>query len=299
MHRHGMTPARARTLHGIAVPLAALALLAAGGALLHVPAQRAAAHELAAGLSRPVEWGGQRDAFTRRLSFLTLGGLRSLTAELMTADATDAWMRQDWPRAQRRWEQITTLAPQRANYWMRAARDMARNAVSHTLSRQDLEPPQQAALAAAYLERGERFLLDGASANPENPLIYLELAGFYENPARRPRFAKAAEAYQRALELGAPAMYRRWVFYNLSRVRGREAEALELGRELFADPSSRTPTLRCLLFVLQNRLNLPPEQRLSVEQIFGSEQKARRDLALFAKNDLRFPVTGVADYLRQ
>ena len=294
-----MNPARARALHGARVPLAALALLAAGGALLHVPAQRAAEHELAAGLSRPVEWGGQRDAFTRRLSFLTLGGLRSLTAELITADATDAWMRQDWPRAQRRWEQITTLAPQRANYWMRAARDMAFNAVSHTRGRRDLEPQQQAALAAAYLESGERFLLDGASANPENPLIYLELASFYENPARRPHFAKAAEAYQHALELGAPAMYRRWVFYNLARVRGREAEALELGRTLFATPANRTPSLRCLLFVLQNRLNLPQAQRMTVEQLFGSEQRARRDLAIFVKNDLHFPITGVADYLRQ
>ena len=294
-----MTPACTRTLRGLAVPLAALAALAGGGYLLHLPAQRVGAHERAVGLSRPVEWGGQRDAFTRRLSFLTLGGLRSLTAELMTADATDAWMKQDWPRAQRRWEQITTLAPQRPNYWMRAARDMARNAVSHTLGRRDLEAPQQAALAAAYLESGERFLLDGASANPENPLIYLELGNFYENPARRPQFGKAAEAYKRAVELGAPTMYRRWVFYNLSRIRGCEAEALELGRSLFAETNSRTPTLRCLLFVLQNRLNLPQEERLTVDELFGSEQKARRDLALFAKNDLRFPITGVADFLQR
>ena len=94
-------------------------------------------------------------------------------------------------------------------------------------------------------------------------------------------------------------MYRRWVFYNLSRIRGREAEALELGRSLFAETNSRTPTLRCLLFVLQNRLNLPQEERLTVDELFGSEQKARRDLALFAKNDLRFPITGVADFLQR
>ena len=281
-----------------AAPLAALAMLAAGGILLHAPSRAAAQREQAAGLARPVDLGSRQDALSRRLSFLTLGGLRSLTAEILTADATDAWMMQDWPRAQRRWEQITTLAPQRPNYWMRAARDMARNAVSHTLARDDLEPPQQAALAAAYLERGVRFLQDGAAANPQSPLILLELATLYEDRARRPQFAKAAEAYQKALQLGAPPMYRRWVFYNLARIRGREQEALRLGRELFAEPNSRTPTLRCLLFVLQNRLNLPQAERWSVDTIFGSTQKARRDLALFAKNDLRFPITGIHEFLQ-
>ena len=276
---------------------AALALLGTGGALLAVPSARVAAEELAAGLIQPPPPPERGDALAQRLSFLTLGGLRSLTAELLTTDATDAWLVQEWPRAQKRWEQITTLAPQRANYWMRAARDMARNAVAHTLSRRDMEPPAQAALAASYLESGERFLLDGAANNPQNPLIYLELANLYENTARRPQFAKAAEAYSRALELGAPPMYRRWVFYNLSRIRGREREAYDLGRRLFEEPSARTPSLRCLLFVLQNKLALPPQERLDVPQIFGDEQRAHRQLRSFLHNDLRFPTTGVAEFL--
>ena len=78
-----------------------------------------------------------------------------------------------------------------------------------------------------------------------------------------------------------------------------EAEALEMGRSLFAETNSRTPTLRCLLFVLQNRLNLPQTERWSVDTIFGNTQKARRDLALFAKNGLRFPITGIHEFLQQ
>lgn len=292
-----MSAAYARTLRPAGACAAALALLAAGGWLLAAPSARVAAAERAAGFCRTPAVRERGDALAQQLSFLALGGLRSLTAELLATDTTDAWLAQDWPRAQKRWRQITTLAPQRPNYWMRAARDMARNAVSHTLGRTDLEPQAQAALAASYLESGERFLLDGAAANPANPLIYLELANFYENPARRPQFAKAAEAYGRALQLGAPPMYRRWVFYNLSRIRGREAEALRLGRELFADPASRTPTLRCLIFVLQNKLNLPRDQRLDTTELFGNERKARRDLGTFLHNDLRFPTTGVADFL--
>ena len=278
---------------------AALALLAAGGALLALPSARVATMETALGLIRPLPPQERGDALAQRLSFLTLGGLRALTAELLTADATDAWLVQDWPRAQKRWRQITTLAPQRPNYWMRAARDMTRNAVAHALGRKDLEPPAKAALAQAYLESGERFLLDGAASNPQNPLIWLELGNMYENTARRPQFAKAAEAYSRALELGAPPMYRRWVFYNLARIRGREREAYDLGMRLFDEPAARTPSLRCLLFVLQNKLDIPQAQRLSVQQLFGDGQRARRQLSSFLHNDLRFPTTGVAEFLGQ
>lgn len=292
-----MTSMRSRTLRRCGVWAAAAALLGAGGALLTLPSTRVAAAELAGGLTHAPAPPERGDALTQRLSFLTLGGLRALTAELLTTDATDAWMAQDWPRAQKRWQQITTLAPQRANYWMRASRDMARNAVAHALNRRDLEAPAKAALAAAYLESGERFLLDGAESNPQNPLIYLELAALYENTARRPQFAKAAAAYSRALELGAPPMYRRWVFYNLCRIRGREREALDLGLQLFEEPAARTPSLRCLLFVLQNKLNVPQEQRLSDTQLFGDKQRARRQLGSFLHNDLRFPTTGVAEYL--
>lgn len=292
-----MTNPGSRTLRRCGVWAAAAALLGGGGALLTLPSSGVAAAELASGLTHAPAPPERGDALTQRLSFLTLGGLRALTAELLTTDATDAWMVQDWPRAQKRWQQITTLAPQRANYWMRASRDMTRNAVAHTLSRKDLDSPARTSLAAAYLESGERFLLDGAESNPQNPLIYLELAALYENTARRPQFAKAAEAYSRALELGAPPMYRRWVFYNLCRIRGREREALDLGIRLFEEPSARTPSLRCLLFVLQNKLNLPQEQRMSDTQLFGDKQRARRQLNLFLHNDLRFPTTGVAEYL--
>ncbi|MDO4221544.1 MAG: hypothetical protein Q4C88_05440 [Akkermansia sp.] len=278
---------------------AALALLAAGGALLALPSARLATMETTLGLTRPLPRQERGDALAQRLSFLTLGGLRALTAELLTADATDAWLVQDWPRAQTRWRQITTLAPQRPNYWIRAARDMTRNAVAHAMGRRDLEPPAKAALAEAYLESGERFLLDGAANNPQNPLIYLELGNMYENTARRPQFAKAAEAYSRALELGAPPMYRRWVFYNLARIRGREREALDLGLRLFEDPAARTPSLRCLLFVLQNKLDIPRGQRLGVQQLFGDERRARRQLSSFLHNDLRFPTTGVAAFLEE
>ncbi|MDO5449479.1 MAG: hypothetical protein Q4F30_01180 [Akkermansia sp.] len=284
-------------LRRVTALLGALALLGLCGWLLRFPAAALQRAETAAGLIQPPAPMERQDALGRQLSFLVLGGLRSLTAELLCTDATDAWLSRDWPRSLQRWRQITALAPRRVNYWMRASRDLARNAVADTNTRTDLPRPEQARLADSYLAAGEQFLLDGIAENPQSPLLYLELGAFYENPARRPQFAKAAEAYARALELGAPQMYRRWVFYNLCRIRGREQEAWELGRQIYAVPNARTPSVRCLLFVLQNKLSLPQEQRISVEELFGSTAKARRDLSGFLHNDLRFPTTGVADFL--
>lgn len=93
-------------------------------------------------------------------------------------------------------------------------------------------------------------------------------------------------------------IYRRQEFYNLCRIRGREQEAWQLGRELYALPSQqRIPSLRCLLFVLQHKLQVPEDQRLSATRLFGSEAKARQELARFEHNRLRFPVNGIREYL--
>lgn len=277
--------------------LSGLVLLALGGLVLWpLSLQLRRAEERAGLLSAfPVMTG---DALAEQLSFFTLGGLRSLAAEVLTLDATHAWMQRDWPRAERRWQMITTLCPQRPNYWVSASRDMATNAAAHALHDVSLPPGEQTRLARRYIERGERFLLDGLTQLPDSALLYMRLGDLYADLNRNPSFTRAAAAYHKAVEHGASALYRRQEFYSLCRIRGREQEAWELGRELFmASASHRVPSLRCLLFVLQNKLDVPAAERLSPAQLFGSEEKARRELANFARNQLRFPVQGIKEYL--
>ncbi|MEE1265977.1 MAG: hypothetical protein UHH87_06790, partial [Akkermansia sp.] len=91
----------------------------------------------------------------------------------------------------------------------------------------------------------------------------------------------------------ASPMYRRWEFYNLCRIRGREEEAWKLGRELYREERHRSPSLRCLLVVLQHKLQVPEEEKLSLEELFGSRERAMKQLRRFARNDLRFPTTGI------
>lgn len=278
--------------------MVALALLALGGMALYPLSSTLQRAEREAGLSMPLPaFADGRDALAEQLSFFTLGGLRSLAAEILTLDATSAWMERDWSRAERRWQMITTLCPQRPNYWISASRDMAINAAADAMNDSGLSLREQENLARSYFARGERFLQDGIAHNPDSALLYMNLGDLYTNLHRRPDFAKAAAAYHKAVELGASALYRRQEFYSLCRIRGREQDAWKLGRELYETPQQRMPSLKCLLFVLQNKVHVDEHEKLSPEQLFGSSEKAHAELARFSHNTLRFPVNGIKQYL--
>ena len=287
-----------RSLRSCALWGGALCALALGGLLLRPLEQQTRRHELEVGLQLPPPPADSKDTLNRQLSFFAMGGLRTLAAEILAMDATGAWLVQDWPRARKRWEQITTLCPNRPSYWSRAARDMAKNAVAHVYGRKDISEHERATLVREYLDAAEHFYLQGLAANPHSVLLQLDLAGFYEDLARRPQFAKAVEAYRKALTMGASDMYQRWVFYNLCRIRGREREAWEMGRQLFRSPRHHTPSVRCLLFALQHKLGIPQDEGYSIEDLFHSDTRARKQLRSYLHNTLRFPVNGVREYLQ-
>lgn len=279
--------------------IALLALLS-GGLLLLLPADHIRQQELAAGLRHPAPPILSRaDALSQQLALFTLGGLRSLAAEILSIDATRAWMNQDWPLAEKRWNEMITLCPNRPNYYIRASYDMAKNAVAFVRSDQRLTMQERAILARHYIRSGEEFLLKGIARNPEQPLLYLELGSRYEDVLNAPQFLKAAAAYRQAVERGASPMYLRWEFYNLCRVRGKEQEAWQLGKELMKEQRHHSPSLCCLMFVLQNKLRIPEAERYSIAQLFGSREAAIRQLTLFSNNTMRFPIDGVREYLRQ
>lgn len=277
--------------------IGALLLLAAVGWGLQPLRKHLQQQESEAHLKLPAPDFERTDALSQQLALFGLGGLRTFAAEMLCVDATNAWLQQDWPRARRRWEQITTLCPHRVNYWIRAARDMAKNAVAWVNQSDMLDTHQRAVLSKEYLDTAEAFLQEGIANNPQNALLWLEMGAFDEDLARRTNFTRAVEDYRRAVELGASPMYKRWEFYNLCRIRGREQEAWELGRRLYEEERHRSPSLRCLLFVLQNKLDVPAAQRLTPEQLFGTRERAVKHLRPFQRNDLRFPTTGIREYV--
>ncbi len=278
----------------------ALGLLVAGGAAL-LPASRALQRaEREAGLRLPPPDARETDALGQQLCLFTLGGLRSLSAEILALDATTAWTESDWPRLARRWHSITTLCPHRVNYWVRASRDMYVNAASALSRDKRLDERERVRQSLLYLDEGERFLLEGIANNPDEPTLYARLGDFYSDVYRRPQYGKAVAAYREAIRLGAsPGFFERQIFYNLCRIRGRELEAWELGRRLFEEPRQRVPSLLCLLYVLECRLGdaVPASQRLSPEELFGGADKARRQFARFLNNRNNFPTHGISAWL--
>lgn len=279
--------------------LAQLALLAAGGALLYPLARDLSQTQQKRGLRLPAPTISREDAIGQQIAFFSLGGLRSLAAEILALDATDAWLKSDWNRAQRRWETITTLSPHRINYWIRASQDLARNAVSQVRTDDRFTRHDQAILANQYAQKGLKFLTDGIANNPTSARLYLELARYYAEVPLPAEYTKAAHCYQRALELGAPPMFRRWVLYNLSKSRTHIQEAWQLARELYNDEANRTPSMLGILFALQNKANVAPELRLTPEQLFGTRQKAVQNLRTYITNDLHYPTYGVQEWLNQ
>lgn len=234
------------------------------------------------------------DTLARQLSLLGLGGLRSLSAEILGLDAVQAWSARDWNTLETRYHQMTTLCPLQTSYWVTGARHMAYNAAGDALSDDSLPSWEKARLARGWFHKGIRFLREGISFNPKSPLLHARIGDFLSDMNRRPDFAASAAAYRRAVELGASDLYSRMEFYALCRIPGKEWEAWRLGCALFLAERHRQPSLLCCLFALQNRLDLPEEQRFSIPALFGNEERALRLLAPYLHNSLRYPTDGVA-----
>ncbi len=277
-----------------------LLMSAVGGAVLQPFEIHLAEAERAANLRSPYPQLplSANNALEEQLSFFLLGGLSSLAAEIFVLEATNAWAAYNWPRTEYCWQMVTTLNPRRPNYWISAARDMSVNASSFAFNNTLLDERERVALSEAYFDRGVRFLEEGIARHPDSFLLFAALGDTLSDLNRFPAFSRAVDAYHRANLLGAPPIYKRQEFYNLCRIRGREQEAWNLGRSLYDTPSHRVPSLLCLLFVLQNKPDVHPSQPLSTQQLFGSEEKSRRELSRFLHNSLRFPVSGIREYLQ-
>src|SRR5438477_68393 len=109
---------------------------------------------------------------------------------------------------------------------------------------------------------GKDFLERGIKNNPDKPQLYEALARLY-----RDKFgdhARASEFFAKAAALpGAPSYDKRFSAYELSHCEGREREAYERLRALYEEgEKERLPTLIKRLKFLEDKLNVPPDQRI-------------------------------------
>ena len=192
-----------------------------------------------------------------------LSGFRSLVADILFIQAHAAWEQTEWGRVLLLFRQITTLQPRSILFWDMAAWHMAWNASVAALnnpaqSRQALRVKAQ----REYFAVGKDFLERGIRNNPDRPQLYDALARLYRDKYHD--HERAAEYFSQAAQrAGAPSYEKRFAAYELSYCEGREREAYRRLHELYlASEKERLPTLIARLKFLEEKLNIPHEERI-------------------------------------
>lgn len=192
-----------------------------------------------------------------------LSGFRSLVADALFIQAHVAWERTEWGRVLLLFRQVTTLQPRAILFWDMAAWHMAWNASVAALN--DPVQPRQALRIKAqreYFALGKDFLERGIQNNPDRPQLYETLARLYKEKYKD--HERASEFFAKAAALpGAPSYDQRFAAYELSYCEGREHEAYDQLRGLYdRGEDERLPTLITRLKFLENKLNVPQDQRI-------------------------------------
>lgn len=246
---------------------------------------------------------GTRERIGQTSSAVALGGLRTLVATFLNLRAFDYFTERRWADVESTFETMVDLAPRTRYYWETGAWHMAYNAASYYLVDSTLPPLRRREAWRSSIAKGRAFLERGIRNNPDDWSIRANLGSLLSDPNRfqafrdvNEAFAEAAEAYRTAYETGNALGYvRRSWFFALARVQGREAEALELGRKLYAEgPINHTPTLLMLLVVLEAYENPEMDVAARAIELFGDAEKAHDALgAHWERTRERFPVHGV------
>ncbi len=281
----------------------AVALLALGA--LRMPFESGLSKELRAANLFPQRLEiGTRDRIGQTSSAVALGGLRTLVATFLNLRAFTFFTEKKWADVAKTFGLIVDLAPRTRYYWETGSWHQAYNAASYYLNDSELPPLRRKEAWRASIFAGRSFLERGIRNCPDDWSLHANLGFLLTDSNKFPAFrdvnqcfAEAAEAYGKAAETGKALGYvRRSRFYALARVSGREAEALELARSLYAESQrNRTPTLVVLLLVLEAWENPDLDTAERAIELFGTPEKALETLGgHWMRTRERFPVCGVA-----
>ena len=275
-----------------------VALLAFGAA--RMPYEAGVAKDLRAANLIPEKLEiGTIDKIGQTSSAVALGGLRTLVATFMNLRAFSFFEEQKWDDVADTYNMIVDLAPHTGYYWDAG--------YSHSAYNSDLPPLRRKQAWRSSIIRGREFLEKGIRNNPNNWNLWASLGFLLSDSNKYKAFrdpdktiAEAAEAYRRAGETGRALDYvQRSEFYSLARVRGREKDALDLGRKLYADHRNRVPTLLTLLFVLEAWADPAMDKVAKAVEIVGTPEKAYEALsAHLQRTRERFPVHGVHETIQ-
>ena len=247
---------------------------------------------------------GTRERIGQTSSAVALGGLRTLVATFLNLRAFTYFTEKKWADVAKTFGLMVDLAPRTRYYWETGSWHQAYNAASYYLNDSELPPLRRKEAWRASIHAGRAFLERGIRNCPDDWSLYANLGFLLSDSNKFPAFrnadecfAAAADAYRRSAETGKALGYvRRAHFYALARVTGREAEALKLGRSLYAEGErNHTPTLLILLLVLEAWENPEMDSAARAVELFETPEKALDALGgHWMRTRERFPVYGVA-----
>ena len=223
-----------------------------------------------------------------QLGFLAaLSGFRTPVADVLWIEAQSAWERVEYGSMNLLMSTVTTLTPKNVNFWDMASWHMAYNA-----SVAAMNDPKQPKIALRRKAQQEYFLLGkdyvehGIANNPDAYVLYQSLGNIYRYKLED--HCKASLAFEKAAACpGALTYLKRFAAYELSQCPGHEREAWQRLRSLYdMGPQERLPTLEKDLRAMEEKLHLPPEQRVLPSSIKTQDlpENLRKDLDAVEEN---------------
>lgn len=193
-----------------------------------------------------------------------LSGFRSLVAAFLWIEAHTAWEQTAWGRMAGLFQSVTSLQPRSIIYWDLSSWHMAWNAAIAARDNPK-EPSEFLRLRAEreYHRLGREFLEQGIANNPDSYVLRERLGILL-----RDKFGDhcgAAEAFTEAASMdGAPPYLKRMAAYELAECKGREREAYDRLRGIYAmGEKEHFPRVITLINELEEKLGIPPDQRLA------------------------------------
>ena len=203
-----------------------------------------------------------------QLGFLAaLGGFRALVADGLWIQAHIDWTRTEWGKMLFLFNNVTELQPRNLMFWEMSAWHMAYNASAYALD--DTSQPRLALRLKhqhEYFLVGKGILERGIENNPDHYNLYEALGNIlrdklHDHLGASIQFDKASKFPD------SPSYEARFSAYELSYIPGREREAYdELLRLYNMGEKERLPTLCSRLNYLQEALNIPQSQRISIPE---------------------------------
>lgn len=232
--------------------------------LVRWPFERSLARERLASSLDPVQLDlSLRERVSQNEFIAALGGFRSLVADVLWIDAQTDWERVEYGKMNLKFGTATTLVPHNTMFWDMAGWHMAYNAsVAVMEDRNESKLAIKKKRQHEYFELGKDYIERGIANNPQDRDLRIMLARI--DSEKLGDHLGAATAYSAAAACPHPFGYeKRMAAYELAKAPGHEREAYERLRALYEmGPRERLPTLETDLRQLEDKLQIPMEQRI-------------------------------------